>query len=144
MATRTPDQIIRALGLQAHPEGGHYHEIYRAAPAQAGGRSAMTSIHYLLQAGERSAWHRIDATEVWHFHDGVPLCLWVREKDGEMTETILGPDASAGQQAQVIIPPHAWQSAECQGDWTLVSCTVAPGFHFAEFEMAPGDVLPDD
>ena len=127
--------IIDSLDLQPHPEGGFYREIYRAK-GPGDGRSPVTSIHFLLQAGQRSVWHRIDATEIWHFHDGAPLRLSVAV-EGEQVDHVLGADPATGEQPQIIIPPHAWQSAETQGDWTLVGCTVAPGFDFAGFEMAP-------
>jgi predicted cupin superfamily sugar epimerase len=134
-------KIIDRLNLQPHPEGGFYSEIYRAT-ALPGDRSTVTSIYYLLAAGQRSAWHRIDATEIWHFHDGAPLRLSLSEA-GLQTDHVLGTDMDAGQQPQVVVPPRVWQSAQTLGDWTLVGCTVAPGFDFAGFELAPGDQLPD-
>ena len=132
--------LIAHLQLIPHPEGGHYREIFRA-PAADGGRSAVTSIYYLLGAGERSVWHRIDATEIWHYHDGAPLNLWLGQ-GGEATCHLLGPDIAAGQQSQIVVPPGMWQAAESTGDYTLVGCTVAPGFEFDGFELAPDDVLP--
>ncbi len=136
--TAGADALIRALGLAPHPEGGFYRETFRDRPA-GGGRGAMTAIYYLLRAGERSHWHRIDATEIWLFHAGAPLALSLSE-DGKTSTTVhLGPDVASGQSPQVIIPPACWQAAESLGDWTLVGCTVAPAFEFSGFEMAqPG------
>ena len=131
----TADEMIAALGLRAHPEGGHFVETWRG-PAGPDGRSVGTAIYFLLAASERSHWHRVDATEVWHFHAGAPLCLQVGEESTTTTHT-LGPDVGAGQRPQVVVPPHAWQAAESTGDWTLVSCTVSPGFEFSGFELAP-------
>jgi predicted cupin superfamily sugar epimerase len=134
--------IISQLNLIAHPEGGHYREVYRAA-AEGNSRSAITSIYYLLQAHERSAWHRVDATEIWHLYAGAPLELVLRTAESEMETHKLGIDLAAGEHPQVTIPPFAWQRARTLGDWTLVGCTVAPGFEFAGFELAPDGVLPE-
>jgi hypothetical protein len=128
------DAIIARLGLLPHPEGGHYREIFRA-PGE--GRGPLTSIYYLLRAGERSHWHRIDATEIWHWYAGAPLLLSVSANGHEVSRHILGNQLDLGQLPQAVIPPHAWQAAESQGNWTLVGCTVAPGFEFSGFEMAP-------
>ena len=130
------DSIIRALGLKPHPEGGHYSETWRdqAAP---GARGSGTAIYYLLQEGEVSAWHRVDATEIWHFHTGAPLALGISD-DGRAGRTImLGGDVAGGQRPQAIVPPNAWQTARSLGTWTLVGCTVSPAFEFAGFELAP-------
>ena len=135
--------IIDQLSMAPHPEGGHFCEVYRA-PAEAGSRSAITSIYYLLQAHERSAWHRIDATEIWHLYDGAPFQLTLRPVGGVIETHLLGTDLIAGQRPQVTIPPLVWQSAETTGEWSLLGCTVAPGFDFAGFELAPGGVLPED
>ncbi|PZA11211.1 cupin [Rhodopseudomonas palustris] len=129
-------EVIARFGLQPHPEGGHYRETFRDARCDAAGRSYSTAIHFLLRAGERSHWHRIDAVEVWHYYAGAPLALQIAGDDGARV-VMLGPDLGAGQQPQAIVPPHAWQAAESTGDWTLVGCTVAPGFDFAGFELAP-------
>ncbi len=132
----TAADIIATLGLKPHPEGGHYRETFRDARTDANGRAASTAIYFLLAAGERSHWHRIDAVEIWHYHAGAPLTLEIADDNGQRAIT-LGPDLAAGQQPQGIVPPHAWQAASTAGDWTLVGCTVAPGFDFATFELAP-------
>ena len=137
--------IVRALGLQPHPEGGHYRETFRDPLMLGSGeaaRGASTAIYYLLQAGERSHWHRVDAAEVWHWYAGAPLALTVSE-DGRTAETrLLGPDLAAGQRPQLAVPANAWQTAESRGAWTLCGCTVAPAFRFEGFEMAPPDWKP--
>ncbi|KIL99193.1 Cupin superfamily protein [Paramagnetospirillum magnetotacticum MS-1] len=130
------ESVIAHLGLQPHPEGGHYAETWRHVP-EGGGRGAGTAIYYLLKAGERSHWHRVDATEIWHYHAGDPLRLLL-SADGCGTQgVVLGPDILAGQRPQVIVPPGCWQAAVPMGEWTLVGCTVSPAFDFAGFEMAP-------
>ncbi|MBL8831622.1 MAG: cupin domain-containing protein [Rhodospirillales bacterium] len=126
----TADEIVAALGLAPHPEGGHYRETFRHVPP-GGGRGAMTAIYYLLKAGERSHWHRVDAAEIWHWYAGSPLALYMPER------RTLGPDIAAGQRPQITVPANEWQSAESLGAWTLVGCTVGPAFEFAGFEMAP-------
>ncbi len=127
--------MIRLLDLKPHPEGGHFRETFRD-PRTIDGRAASTAIHFLLARGERSHWHRVDAVEVWHWHAGAPLML--RINDGGKTETVrLGTDLAAGERPQGIVPAHAWQAAESAGDWTLCGCTVAPGFRFSGFELAP-------
>ncbi len=133
----TAAEVIAALGLQPHPEGGHFRETYRD-PAGAAGRAYSTAIYYLLRAGERSAWHRVDAAEVWHHYAGSAMRLHI----GRET-VILGKDLTAGARPQAVVPAGAWQSAEPTGDWVLVGCTVAPGFQFEHFEMAPAGFLPD-
>jgi len=139
-------EIIARLGLQPHPEGGHYVETWRD-PDPPGGRGAGTAIYYLLAAGERSHWHRVDAAELWHWHAGAPLELG-RSVDGVSAETlILGPALAAGERPQAVIPPGAWQAARSLGAWTLVGCTVSPAFRFEGFELAPpgwapGQALP--
>ena len=134
------DDIIAALGLQPHPEGGYYAETWRA-DAPAAERAAGTAIYYLLRAGERSNWHRVDAAETWHYYAGAPLRLAIADRSGEVAPAIheLGPDVTAGQRPQVLVPPGDWQSAVSTGDWTLVGCTVSPAFEFEGFELAePG------
>lgn len=128
--------IIRRLALKPHPEGGHYRETFRDSPAD-GGRGAMTAIYYLLAAGEESAWHRVDATEIWHYYAGARLSLSISDNGRDTRVVTLGGDILAGQQPQAIVPVNAWQSARSLGAWTLVGCTVGPAFAFAGFEMAP-------
>jgi uncharacterized protein len=138
----TAAEIIRHLDLKPHPEGGHFRETFRDAAA-AGGRAASTAIYFLLAHGERSLWHRIDVAEVWHHYAGAPLALAIAADDGApVTRLRLGSDLAAGERPQTVVPARAWQSAESLGDWTLVGCTVAPGFEFAGFELAPAGWTP--
>jgi uncharacterized protein len=140
MAIPTADDVIRALALKPHPEGGHYRETFRDSH-QVDGRATSTAILFLLKRGERSHWHRIDAVEIWHFYAGAPLKLEV--VDGAKEEIIrLGSDLAAGEVPQVTVPARAWQAAETLGDWTLTGCTVAPGFRFESFELAEPDWSP--
>lgn len=138
----TAADIIAALGLIPHPEGGNYRETYRHAP-MSGGRGASTAIYYLLQAGEVSHWHRVhDADEIWHHYAGAPLALR-RSADGRsVTSLRLGPDLVTGERPQLLVPAGHWQSARSLGPWTLVGCTVAPAFEFAGFEMTPEGWVP--
>ena len=131
----TAVEIIALLELERHPEGGCYRQTFRDNVP--GGRARSTLIYYLLERGDRSAWHRIDAAEIWHWYAGAPLELRV-----DRQTFTLGNDLAAGQRPQGIVPPHAWQSARSLGDWTLVGCTVAPGFEFEHFEMAPQGFEP--
>ena len=127
--------------MKPHPEGGWYVETWRD-PAPAGERAACTAIHFLLEAGQRSHWHRVDATEIWLWHAGAPLRLSI-SPDGRTTEqTVLGPDIPAGQRPQAVVAKHSWQTAESLGAWTLVSCIVAPAFEFSGFELAPQGWAP--
>ena len=139
--------IIARLGLQPHPEGGWYRETFRDEAAflkeEGGDRAASTAIFYLLEAGQVSAWHRVkDAVEVWHHYAGGPLSLGLAAPDGPASEVVLGVDLDAGQSPQVVVPRGWWQAARPLGDWTLVGCTVAPGFEFSAFEMAPEGWTP--
>ncbi|HTH98341.1 MAG TPA: cupin domain-containing protein [Stellaceae bacterium] len=134
--------IIDLLGLQPHPEGGYYRETWRDEPGEGGPdesrRGSGTAIYFLLPAGQVSAWHRVDAVEIWHWHAGAPLQLDIAA-DGKRESRILGNDLAAGQRPQGIVPKDAWQSAKSLGDWTLVGCTVSPAFRFEGFEMGvPG------
>jgi uncharacterized protein len=139
----TAAEIVDRLGLQQHPEGGWYAETWRHAAGD-GGRGAGSAIYYLLAEGQRSHWHRVDATEIWHFYAGDPLLLRIHHQ-GEPTRTsVLGNDLGAGQVPQAIVPEGAWQSAEPTGAWALVGCTVSPGFTFEGFELAPPDWTPPD
>ncbi|HEV2855884.1 MAG TPA: cupin domain-containing protein [Thermoanaerobaculia bacterium] len=140
-ASLSAEEVVRLLGLLPHPEGGAYRETFRApgrnAPnAPNAGRGASTAIYYLLRVGELSAWHRVDADEVWHHYAGAPLALAL--SDGrERTALTLGKDLAAGERPQAVVPAGIWQSARSLGEWTLVGCTVAPAFQFSGFEMAP-------
>ena len=137
----TAEDIIRLLDLKPHPEGGHFRETFRD-PATHGGRAVSTAIYYLLKAGESSHWHRVDAAEVWHFYAGDVLELSL-SNDGVASERHhLGVDLAKGQRPQIVVPAHAWQSARALGAFTLVGCTVAPGFEFKGFEMAEPDWMP--
>jgi predicted cupin superfamily sugar epimerase len=134
-------EVIALLGLQKHPEGGHFRETYRHRPAE-GQRGACTAIYYLLAAGEQSAWHRVDATEIWHWYGGAPLRLSIAAEDHERATHILGDDLANGQRPQAVVPAFAWQAAVSLGRWTLVGCTVAPAFSFDGFELAPRNWQP--
>ena len=137
----TAADIIARLELRPHPEGGHYRETFRDPRTDANGRSLSTAIYFLLARGERSHWHRIDAVEVWHYYAGHALILQIADEDRQRIIR-LGPDLAAGEVPQAIVPVRAWQAAESTGDWTLAGCTVAPGFDFAGFELAPRDWTP--
>lgn len=134
--------LVRELELTPHPEGGHYRETYRDASGS-GARAHSTAIYFLLQASEISRWHRVDAAEVWHYYKGAPLELKIAEAGKPAQRFMLGADIARGERPQVIVPPHAWQSARSLGDFTLVGCTVAPGFEFAKFELAEEGFEPD-
>lgn len=136
----TAADVIRLLDLEPHPEGGFYRETFRDAHEH-GGRARSTAIYYLLRAGEISRWHRIDAVEIWHWYAGDPLELTIRESDGLRTR-VLGPRLSEGHVPQIVVPAQCWQSARCLGAYSLVGCTVAPGFEFAGFELAPENWEP--
>jgi len=143
MTDLAPADIISTLGMRPHPEGGWFVETFRdplgiADDGYPTGRSASTAIYFLLAAGDISHWHRVDAVEIWHWHAGSPLALSVAASDEAVPATmVLGADLAGGQRPQGIVPRHAWQSAVSLGAWTLVGCTVAPGFDFAGFELAP-------
>jgi len=132
----TARDLIRLLDLKPHPEGGHFRETFRDA--------ASTAIYFLLARGERSHWHRIDAVEVWHWHAGAPLALEIAPEGKQVERVILGCDLAAGERPQAVVPAHAWQAADTLGDWTLCGCTVAPGFDFNGFELAPKGWTPKD
>jgi uncharacterized protein len=136
----TAAEIIAKLDLKPHPEGGHYRETFRDTHL-VDGRAASTAILFLLARGERSHWHRIDAVEIWHYHAGAPLKLSLVDGAGEQIVR-LGGNISADEIPQVTVPARARQAAESLGDWTLVGCTVAPGFTFESFELAPMDWSP--
>lgn len=133
----SPEQIIEKLGMKPHPEGGYYAETFRD-PSSDGqtGRAASTAIYYLLREGEFSHWHKVDAAEIWHFYAGDPLELKISSEDGPVRSHILGADLENGERPQIAVQKEEWQSAHPLGKWTLVGCTVAPGFEFAGFELA--------
>ncbi|MGR3495835.1 cupin domain-containing protein [Citreimonas sp.] len=133
----TADEIIALLDLAPHPEGGHYRQTWEAA-IEGGGRPAGTCIYFLLKAGQRSQWHRVDAAEIWHYYAGAPLILSIApDETGPRSDLTLGPDLPSGQRPQHVVPERHWQAARSTGDWTLVGCTVSPGFRFDGFELAP-------
>ena len=131
--TDTAERIIAALRLEPHPEGGWYRQTWEGPPVM--GRASGTAILFLLRAGERSHWHRVDSDEIWLWHAGAPLVLSVGTDAA--SDTRLGPDVLAGECPQAVVPAGHWQAARTTGDWTLVSCTVSPGFRFAGFTLAP-------
>lgn len=133
-------EMIERLGLKPHPEGGHYLETFRDAPGP-DGRAWSTAILFLLAKGERSHWHRVDATEIWHYHAGDPLRLDI-DDGARRTRITLGPGVGGGEFPQGVVPAGTWQAAETTGEWTLVGCTVAPGFDFSGFELAPAGFDP--
>jgi predicted cupin superfamily sugar epimerase len=137
--------LIATLGLQPHPEGGWYRETWRG-PEGPDGRAVGTAIHFLLKAGERSHWHRVDAHEIWLWHGGDPLRLSLADNDaGPAREVTLGGDPRAGQAVQHVVAADEWQAAEPlsgTAGYTLVSCVVAPGFEFSGFELAPEGWAP--
>ncbi len=137
----TAADIIRLLDLKPHPEGGHYRETFRDAAGATPGRAHSTAIYFLLQAGEISRWHRVDAAEIWHWHGGAPLLLSIADATGRR-DVPLGIDLVAGERPQAVVPARSWQQAQSLGAWTLVGCTVSPGFEFAGFEMAPAGFEP--
>jgi uncharacterized protein len=134
--------VIQLLDLRPHPEGGHFRETFRDAAPDGGPRGRSTAIFYLLAAGERSDWHRIDTSEVWHHYCGAPLRLSMSIDGKQANHMRLGTDLAAGEQPQIVVPENCWQGAESLGAWTLVGCTVAPAFEFAGFEMAPPGFNP--
>ena len=144
MRDLTAAEIIRLLGLKPHPEGGHFRETFRDPQTLPDRRAASTAIYFLLRRGERSRWHRVDAAEAWHWYAGATLALHVAGLLGGSTTLRLGNDLAAGERPQAVVPAFTWQAAESLGDWSLVGCTVAPGFSFAGFEMAPPGWQPPD
>jgi uncharacterized protein len=140
------EELIKRLGLIRHPEGGWFCETYRSneqVAAQAlpdrynGDRPFCTAIYFLLEQGDFSALHRIKSDEIWHFYTGTPLRVHVISPEGTYHGIILGPDPTAGQRFQAVVPAGCWFGAEVTGTGSaLVGCTVAPGFDFTDFEMA--------
>jgi len=136
MPSPTATDIIAKLDLKPHPEGGHFRETFRDNRT-IDGRAASTAILFLLARGERSHWHRVDAVEVWHYYAGAPLALRISPDGAHTSKIRLGPDLPAGERPQAVVAAGHWQSAEPLGEWALAGCTVAPGFEFASFELAP-------
>jgi predicted cupin superfamily sugar epimerase len=141
MAALAAEDIMRMLNLKPHPEGGHFRETFRDARQVADGRAASTAAYYLLARGERAHWHRLDAVEIWHWYAGAPLQLEIAGAD-RIERVTLGGDISAGLRPQAVVPAGCWQAAQSLGDWTLIGCTMAPGFDFAKLELAPHDWSP--
>jgi uncharacterized protein len=132
--------IIAALDLSPHPEGGWYRQTW---VAEGPGRPVGTAIYFLLEVGKPSHWHKVDAVEIWLFHAGAPVVLSLAESDaGPVIEVTIGPDVMAGERPQGIVPQDWWQAARTTGDWSLVSCTVSPGFQFDGFTLAPPGWAP--
>ena len=134
----TAAEIIATLSLEPHPEGGWFRQTFRDTGPDERGHS--TAIYFLLEAGKPSHWHKVHgSSEVWLYHAGAPIRLKLSEDGKTETHHLLGLDLAAGERPQLIVPPGWWQAAETLGDWTLVSCTVAPGFLFDNFVLAaPG------
>ncbi|MEO6092609.1 MAG: cupin domain-containing protein [Novosphingobium sp.] len=142
MASGTATDIVARLGLARHPEGGWFRETWRAAAAP-GERAGATAIYFLLEAGDRSHWHRVDAAELWLWHAGAPLNISITaDAQAPVRNITLGPDVLGGQQPQALVPTGEWQSAESTDGWVLVSCVVSPAFEFAGFELAPTGWAP--
>lgn len=137
----TADDVIRMLDLAPHPEGGWYRETWRA-PTDGTQRASGTSIYFLLAANQFSHWHRVDAAEIWHWYAGAPLVLSLSENGHDASAVVLGPELTADQRPQRIVPEGWWQSATSLGAWTLVGCTVSPGFELSGFELAAPDWRP--
>lgn len=138
----TAEDVVRRLDLKPHPEGGFYRETFRDERTDTDGRAVSTAIYYLLGLGDVSEWHRVDAAEVWHFHAGAPLVITVSPNGHDAQARHLGSDIMNGQVPQIVVPAGWWQTSTSLGAWTLVGCTVAPGFDFKGFEMAPPDWRP--
>ncbi|WP_108484595.1 cupin domain-containing protein [Oceaniglobus ichthyenteri] len=133
----TADDIIARLQLQPHPEGGWYRQTWASDETP---RATGTCIYFLLKQGEASHWHKVDATEIWHFYTGAPVELSISETEtGPVSDLMLGPDFNAGQHPQIIVPKYHWQAARAINGWALVGCTVSPGFTFDGFTLAPPD-----
>jgi hypothetical protein len=142
MAALTAQGLIGMLDLKPHPEGGHFRETFRDPRQTVDGRAASTTIYFLLARGERAHWHRLDAAEIWHWYAGAPLQLEIAVA-GRVERVTLGGDISGGLRPQAVVPAEAWQAAQSLGDWTLIGCTMAPGFEFAKFELAPPGWSPE-
>ncbi|GHB28799.1 cupin [Pseudovibrio japonicus] len=141
MVEPTAADIIRELDMEPHAEGGNYYRTFRDTEGPEG-RGNSSSIYYLLQKGEMSRWHKLDTPELWHFYAGAPLTLSISEGDVAPTDIILGADIMNGQRPQGLVPKGHWMSARSQGAWTLVGCTVAPGFTFDTWTLAEEGWVP--
>jgi uncharacterized protein len=143
MTALSAQDIVRMLNLKPHPEGGHFRETFRDSQQIGAGRATSTAIYYLLARGDRSHWHRLDAVEVWHWYAGAPLQLEIAAAGGRIERITLGGDIAAGLRPQAVVPAKTWQAAQTTGDWTLLGCTLAPGFDFAKLELAPEGWSPE-
>ena len=150
---RTADYWVQKLNLLPHPEGGYFRETYRSSESIAaenlpigfvGDRNHSTAIYFLLENGQRSVFHKIKSDEIWHFYDGDPLIIYVIEENGSITELELGLTDDNDGLPQAVVPAGRWFAAESTGEYTLVGCTVSPGFDFADFEMADRSELVGD
>ncbi|MFM9846865.1 MAG: cupin domain-containing protein [Hyphomicrobiaceae bacterium] len=142
MSGLTAVDVIRLLDLQPHPEGGYFRETFRDSRTDQDARSVSTAIYFLLKMGEVSRWHRVDAAEVWHWYAGSPLQLSIAEGNRVTGTLMLGSNLPDGERPQAVVPAHHWQSARSLGAWTLVGCTVAPGFEFSRFGLADATFQP--
>ena len=142
MKQMSASEVISLLGLEPHPEGGFYRQTFADAP-NFQGRPHSTLIYYMLTDGKSGIWHRVvDTTEIWHWYAGSPLTLAISLDGKQVSERVLGNDFAAGHRPQIVVPANAWQRATALGDWTLVGCTVAPGFQFSKWELAPDGWAP--
>ena len=136
-------EVIKLLKLEPHPEGGHFRQTFLDSNPKEK-RKYSTAIYYLLCENEISHWHRIDATEIWHWYAGAPLALSIANDNNNVSELILSPNLDEGHRPQLIVPRLAWQSAKSLGTWTLTGCTVAPAFEFSGFELAKPNWNPNN
>ena len=139
----TAEDVIRILKLEPHPEGGAFRETYRSkiSTHTDGSRSAGTAIYFLLRARQRSEWHRVASDEIYHFYFGSPLELSLISPGEDFSKVVLGTRLDMDERPQVLVPAHYWQSAQAAGGFTLLGCTVSPGFEFADFEMSDQEKL---
>ena len=135
------DDVVAMLGLSPHPEGGYFREIFRDANLLENGRSVSTSIYFLLIEEKPLHWHRVDAPEVWHWYGGAPFLLEIFDEKNIRKMCVSG-NLMEGERPQAVVPAKCWQAAHTLGEWTLVGCTMAPGFDPCTFEMAPPDWVP--
>lgn len=149
---KTAEYYIKKLGLQKHPEGGWFKEVYRSTEKIAGehlpgrysgSRHHSTSIYFLLTSDTFSAFHRIKSDELWHFYEGSPVTIYMIDDAGNYSEITLGGNIESGEVLQCVIPHGVWFGAKVKSadSFCLVGCTVAPGFHFDDFELGKRDEL---